>query len=304
MDKYEFNTKFCDELEKALEGMGGHVSVGSVQKNNVLLQAATVRFGDGPVGVVVYPEHYYEDYRDGIPMQDIISGVRESVAQASTMGFSLDGITREAAPGHLRAAAANYENNREWLEGIPHERLQDLAVYAKWDFGPDYSAKISDAWLQKLQMTKEEVLSMAKANTAKSMRMVGLNELMEGLCMGMAGGLPECGVHVLMTSDGRDGAALVASPEALKTVHAETGDFYILPSSVHEVLVYPRATNPIPPEDLREMVREINQTEVPIQDRLSDNVYEYDGHSLKIAGMDGLAKDTGIPDALTHRRKR
>ena len=53
------------------------------------------------------------------------------------------------------------------------------------------------------------------------------------------------------------------------------GDYYILPSSVHEVLFLPQKGG----EDYRELemtVREINDTQVAPQDRLSDKVYHYD----------------------------
>ena len=52
-------------------------------------------------------------------------------------------------------------------------------------------------------------------------------------------------------------------------------DFFILPSSVHEVLLVP-ASEGLKKEDLTEMVREINKTEVSPNEVLSDIVYVYD----------------------------
>ncbi|MBS5062662.1 MAG: hypothetical protein KHZ58_02695, partial [Hungatella hathewayi] len=51
-------------------------------------------------------------------------------------------------------------------------------------------------------------------------------------------------------------------------------DLLILPSSIHEVLLLPYAED-ICMEDLFQMVRHVNQTEVPVEDRLSDEVYRY-----------------------------
>lgn len=52
------------------------------------------------------------------------------------------------------------------------------------------------------------------------------------------------------------------------------------------------------------MVTMINGTEVPIQDQLTDNVYEYNGHGIKIAGVTENIKveAPGISKDITHRR--
>ena len=52
------------------------------------------------------------------------------------------------------------------------------------------------------------------------------------------------------------------------------GDLYILPSSVHEVIAVPADFDS--PEELAEMVYEINMEQVDINDRLSNQVYHYD----------------------------
>lgn len=53
------------------------------------------------------------------------------------------------------------------------------------------------------------------------------------------------------------------------------GNFYILPSSVHETLLLGDGPN-IKAEDLRDMVQSINRDEVSQEEWLSDNVYYYD----------------------------
>ena len=63
------------------------------------------------------------------------------------------------------------------------------------------------------------------------------------------------------------------------------GDFYLLPSSIHEVLVL-RAEQNVDESALTEMVREVNRREVAEEERLSDYAYRYDAESgmlLKIA---------------------
>ncbi|MBQ7925064.1 MAG: hypothetical protein IJ335_02090, partial [Lachnospiraceae bacterium] len=53
------------------------------------------------------------------------------------------------------------------------------------------------------------------------------------------------------------------------------GKFYILPSSVHEVILL-KDDGEESPSKLQEMVREINQCEVDPTEVLSDSIYHYD----------------------------
>ena len=55
---------------------------------------------------------------------------------------------------------------------------------------------------------------------------------------------------------------------------------YILPSSIHEVLAIAMGD----PDELRQLVCEVNDTQVVPQERLSYNVYKYErGGELEIA---------------------
>ncbi len=53
------------------------------------------------------------------------------------------------------------------------------------------------------------------------------------------------------------------------------GDFFILPSSIHEVLIVPDNGEMKLPE-LEAMVRDVNATQVAPPDKLTDSVYHYD----------------------------
>ena len=60
-----------------------------------------------------------------------------------------------------------------------------------------------------------------------------------------------------------------------------TEGFYVLPSSVHEVLIVPD-NGEMEPKMLGEMVREVNKNEVERQEVLSDRVYSYDKEKHQI----------------------
>ncbi|MCF0135533.1 MAG: hypothetical protein HUJ69_03825 [Lachnospiraceae bacterium] len=81
-------------------------------------------------------------------------------------------------------------------------------------------------------------------------------------------------LYVGTVEEGGRGAACIFYPEFMKEAARKLGGFYILPSSIHEVILV-RDTADVKPLDLRRMVREINATVVSREDVLTDSVYHY-----------------------------
>ncbi len=68
------------------------------------------------------------------------------------------------------------------------------------------------------------------------------------------------------------GASVIAYTDVLKQFAEKNGDFYVFPSSIHELMLLP-AHGGENPEYFKQMVCEINANEVSPEERLSDNVY-------------------------------
>lgn len=83
-----------------------------------------------------------------------------------------------------------------------------------------------------------------------------------------------CGMLVITNSSRTFGASSILYPEMLKRIYEQFSDeFYILPSSVHEVLaVSARGKDPA---ELAQIVRAVNRAEVIEEEQLSDHVYHY-----------------------------
>ena len=71
-------------------------------------------------------------------------------------------------------------------------------------------------------------------------------------------------------------------------------DYYVLPSSVHEVMIVPDDGG-FDSGELEEMVREINATQVAPEEVLSDHIYYYNcGEGrLLVNGAEGTGKEGG-----------
>lgn len=80
---------------------------------------------------------------------------------------------------------------------------------------------------------------------------------------------------VISTKKAQGGAVAILLPGVRERVSEMLGgNFYILPSSIHEVIAVPETAGEA--DDLRSMVSSINNDVVEPEDRLSDSVYLYD----------------------------
>ena len=82
-------------------------------------------------------------------------------------------------------------------------------------------------------------------------------------------------MYVLSNKLKNYGAACIAYPYILDMLAGVLKEnFYVLPSSVHEVIIVPESSR-IRQSELERMVREINETQVPEEEILSNHAYFY-----------------------------
>ena len=100
--------------------------------------------------------------------------------------------------------------------------------------------------------------------------------------------IPEEPIQVIVTNEtSLFGAINIYNEDCIKQVQEKlhANNFYVLPSSKHEVICVP--TEGVEINALLEMVAEVNQTQVREKDRLGDFVLYYDGNTkqlVKVAG--------------------
>ena len=81
---------------------------------------------------------------------------------------------------------------------------------------------------------------------------------------------------VLTNSSMMMGAASVFVPGVMEKIQEKMPEgFYVLPSSIHEVMIFPKSMGS-DPHELDEMISDINETQVAPDEQLSDLCHEYD----------------------------
>lgn len=142
--------------------------------------------------------------------------------------------------------------------------------------------------------TEDELFELAKYNTANKSIIIPMAAVMVELLAGMGKQVKESDlgnapIWIITNEERIYGAAGFVIPEVLKKAADTIGDkrFYILPSSIHEVIVVPKKQKRrVFKESLSNLVWEVNQAVVSPVDFLSNNIYEYyDGKLWETSGV-------------------
>lgn len=185
--------------------------------------------------------------------------------------------------------------NKENAAGYVHADIlqTDLAVIVKGRGEDGHGVPMTEKNLADMLLTDEEALEIAQSHTDREHftcmtigHALGLDaekaEIDPETSADLSAPYSDIPLYVLSNSRAEDGAAAITRPEILKDIIEKLGPVYVLPSSVHEVLILPKAQAP-DVESLRAMVQEVNATQVAPEERLSGNVYEISGSRLVIA---------------------
>ena len=188
----------------------------------------------------------------------------------------------------LFVRCSNAKENAGLLENCPHTVLGDLAftvhVGLNWQEGsdPSYTTMVTNDILRSWGIDRQTLLEDAVENSALRMPMTcrPLSAVMQDF-MGPDGDeIPEPydepAIFVLSNTFTHHGAAAVIYPGVLDMMQERIGNFYMLPSSVHEFLLLPESMG-MAVSDLERMVRDVNASVLLPEDYLSNTVYHYDG---------------------------
>jgi gamma-glutamylcysteine synthetase len=86
-------------------------------------------------------------------------------------------------------------------------------------------------------------------------------------------------MFVATVPDKIHGAGVIAYPNFMEDAAQKMGgDFFVLPSSIHEVLLV-KDNGQMTAKELENMVKEVNATQVEPADQLTDHVYHYDSQN-------------------------
>ena len=290
--------------------------VETMKNNNVTRVGITFHEQGDKVGPVIYMEPYREAATDGRPMSEImreIAGIASRSMDKTERIGSLDYGDYESVKEYLSVTLINGRDNRQMLSRMPHRQMEDLALILELKFPMEEgvgSIKVSHELAELWAVDTDTLFAQAQENSLKAEppSLHRMEDTMLSLAFGrdaaenlLENPAPEeapSQLYVLSNMSKNKGAAVLSYPGVLeKADQLFPKGFYILPSSIHELLIVPKSPE-IDPRELGEMVRAVNRAEVAKEEQLSDRVYEYDREAGMIRQVPESIRQKEVREAV------
>lgn len=290
MEFTSFKTLVRDEVERRA-GKKYRVRLNDVMKNNgVVLSGLTVMQEDSNISPTIYLNDYYEEYENGRATISMVINDVMDVYNRNKVNRKLDMryfLNYERVKDQIVLKLINTEKNSALLSDVPHMEFLDLSIVfqvlvSDKNIG-GASVLIHNAHAKLWGVDCSELYKCALKNTPQLLpyEIKGMSdvicEIMEVDANKGSGDFGEqIPMYVLSNSRRTDGAACMLYPELIADfAKAVGGDLYIIPSSIHELLLLPVwvAENG---EGLVDIIREVNETQLLTEEVLSDSLYLYD----------------------------
>ena len=280
MNNEEFKNEFVEALKEKLSERGNDVDVkvSTVEKMNQSYEAITITPEGSNIGMNMNLEVFAEAYESGVPFDEIVEQVTNKVEAhlADMPTFDVQSLTDyEQMKDKLAMEVVAADRNADLLAKVPHQEMEDMAVVYRFVMESDENGRasilVSNDLLDKMGVTPEQLHADALENAPELRPAVikGMSEVM----MDMMGedahemfGIDEFPqdemMYVAKVPDKISGAGVIAYQEFMDQAAEKLGgDFYILPSSIHEVLLV-KDDGAVNFNDLKSMVEDVNATQV------------------------------------------
>lgn len=289
MDLQDFTKEILKGIKAAL-GKEYRITAEDILKNNgVMLRAFTVRHQEEQIAPCIYIDNFYREYQMGrIKIADVVEEILY-LYQENSSGYTFDmdflQDYNKARP-NLQGRLIHTGKNQKLLEALPHRDFLDLSlIYLLEMPGPRKSigyVRVSrehlEYWGVDEQCLYEAVIrNIAEPGNGVLQSMGTFLEQMAG--PGIGAGALKCPAYILTNGNHQNGAVQMLNKQILKSAaQILNGDFLLLPSSVHELILMPMEQEEDGAAQARQfaaMVQEVNDTQVEEDEILSYHVYRY-----------------------------
>ncbi|MCM1187903.1 MAG: DUF5688 family protein [bacterium] len=286
MDINSFAQKVRDAVEKKLGGKY-QVELKEVRKNNgVVLHGLLILGGRDNVVPTIYLETFFAAYEDGVPFGEILRRIFEIYQDEVPRGkIDMDFFKDfRKVRDRICYRLIRRQDNEALLKEIPHLEYLDLAICFYYAYSGrvlgEGSILIYHSHLDLWGVTLQELMKCAEENTPRLFpgKVSPMREVLQEIMDVREVLEPDCEIPLAVLTNERrtHGAACILYPGMLKMLAGkEMRGFYVIPSSIHEVILLEKNEGESVGE-LRRMIYEVNRSHVAPEEVLSDNLYFYD----------------------------
>lgn len=301
----EFEQAIQEEILQYLDA-GIYLKVYPVLKNNSLHLDGLIFGQDGHwISPYFYLQMYYSRYCDGEETEELAQEILERWRQTAWNQemFPIE-ISYERCKNHIIYRLISLERNRELLEDIPYIPFLDLAVTFHYLVRKEEqgigTVRVTNQLIEEWAIDHRKLMKLSMENTIQLFpcRVRSLSSVIDTLLeepgekQGWEDNLDWSACNpqeplVLTNESGINGAGVLLYPKMLERIgDFLEDDFYLLPSSIHEIIVI-KKTGSGDCGELEQIVSEVNSTCVEQDEILSDRIYRYSRKEkrMKIVGQ-------------------
>ena len=283
---YEFATEIAKRMEKNTTGYA--FSVQACQELNVEAFGISITKKGCNVSPRLYLGDSYEAYIAGNLdiskyVSDLIKQLPEIFDNPPVIEICNNIFDYNWVKEHLYIALSSAKKNWRLLGEIPHTIVEDLMltvhVFLGRDEGTNQTIMVRNEMLDKWRIDKKTLFEDAM-KSSPTVNPINTFSLFDPYLSDSPSMISVTCRDMLVGS-----AAGIFYPGVFEQIAEKmNGSYYILPSSVFEVIVVPDDEN-FDPETLSAMVVEVNRDEVKDSEVLSDHAYYYDVKEKKFRSV-------------------
>ncbi len=276
-------------------GNGYHVTVCEKDKNNgVVYTGVKVEKEDSDISSIIYLNDQFKMHENGnITLSDVTDYIINVSKGKNPIADKKQLLNYDSVSKNIVFKLINTKWNSKLLKDVLRVEFLDLSVVFQCMLAGEFNGiaamLVHNAHMKLWDVTVDELLEAAKKNTLqlmgcdfKSIKEV-ICEIMKEEVQGdfdydtcMAGLEDSVPMYVLSNRYRVEGAACMLYPKILLDICEKLkSSFYIIPSSIHEVLILP-SDNTSESREILAMIKEINDTQVSAEEILSYSLYYYD----------------------------
>ncbi|WP_139197250.1 DUF5688 family protein [[Clostridium] fimetarium] len=295
-----FNKMVVDLIIKKTIGKY-YLKINKVIKNNDCeLTSITLLDSANKCVPCVYLENYFKPETTIADIPNIVEEIINTVENNQMTVQNFDWISQwKTAKEKISCKIVNTNRNEKLLESVPNRSYLNLSIIYYLDISDGCvngesvqgTSLVRNEQLKMWNVSENDLYEAAVENiigsgTLKTMEQImnefldsGSEEELEDFDFTDDGNI---GMYVVSNKNRIYGAAVLLDLDFMvKLSKRFVSGFYILPSSIHELIIVPYSDE-ISVKELNEMVNQVNESEVSESDFLSNSVYFYDSTNKKI----------------------
>lgn len=308
MNYDEFKDQVVEHIKEHLpiEFADADVSITPVIKNNDTVQdSLQVKTGDERVSPSINLNESFKAYQRTGDFDGELENLAAIRMNADPhLDIDIESILDfNSIKDRIDCRMINVERNSEYLSDKPYKQIEDLALVYSVDLGKNsdgiMNTIVNDSLMERWQVSSDELDRVAMDNLSKneSMQFSSMRDMLKNMMFpdtpdddpSLDFLLPPAEgpqMYVLTSDDKLYGAKFLADTAKMDEIAEKLGgDFVVIPSSINECILMPDASA-MSRETLENMIHEVNATQVPEKEVLSEHAYCYDAQAHELMRAD------------------